>query len=104
MATAFETLAQEALANGATGEALDKQIDEALACPCVDGLRDGPCGPVFVSAFKCFIKSTDEEKGSECKLPYQDLQACMGKHPDAFAEFMSSGKDGEKGSSAESSK
>jgi intermembrane space import and assembly protein 40 len=95
MATAFEALAQEALANGATGEELDKQIDEALACPCVDGLRDGPCGSMFVAAFKCFIKSTDEEKGSECKLPYQALQECMVKHPAAFAQFINSGKDDE---------
>lgn len=90
MATALETLAQEALASGASGEELDKQIDEALACPCVDGLRDGPCGPSFVAAFKCFVKSQEDEKGSECKDSYQALQECMTKHPEAFAEFMSS--------------
>uniref|UniRef100_A0A061RNF1 Mitochondrial intermembrane space import and assembly protein 40 n=1 Tax=Tetraselmis sp. GSL018 TaxID=582737 RepID=A0A061RNF1_9CHLO len=88
MATAFEKLAEDALRSGATGEELDQQIDDALSCPCVADLREGPCGEAFVAAFRCFIKSTEAEKGSDCGLPYQSLQACMLKNPEAFAEFM----------------
>eukprot|EP00951_Prasinocladus_malaysianus_P048987 scaffold664467_cov57-Prasinocladus_malaysianus.AAC.1 len=25
----------------------------------------------------------------DCRLPYQQLQDCMAKHPEAFADFMS---------------
>ena len=34
-----------------------RKIDEALACTCVDDLKDGPCGDSFVEAFSCFIRS-----------------------------------------------
>lgn len=34
-----------------------RKIDEALACTCVDDLKEGPCGDSFVEAFSCFIRS-----------------------------------------------
>lgn len=41
---------------------LNQKVEEALACPCLDDLKDGPCGPSFVAAFSCFLKSTASEK------------------------------------------
>lgn len=35
---------------------IQQQIDEALACPCVEDLRSGPCGKTFVAAFSCFLR------------------------------------------------
>ena len=35
---------------------IDEQIAEALACPCVDDLRSGPCGKSFEAAFSCFLR------------------------------------------------
>ena len=37
-------------------------MEEALSCPCVADLKDGPCGKSFVAAFGCFIRSTADEK------------------------------------------
>ena len=34
-----------------------RKIDEALACSCVDDLKEGPCGDSFVEAFRSFIRS-----------------------------------------------
>ena len=36
---------------------LNRRIEEALACPCIDDIKAGPCGPSFVAAFACFIRS-----------------------------------------------
>ena len=41
---------------------LDRKVEEALACPCVADLREGPCGKPFVDAFSCYVKSTAEDK------------------------------------------
>ncbi len=41
---------------------LDRAVEEALSCPCVADLKDGPCGKSFVAAFGCFIRSTADEK------------------------------------------
>jgi hypothetical protein len=41
---------------------LERKLEEALSCPCVADLRDGPCGPSFVGAFSCFIRSQTPEK------------------------------------------
>ena len=43
---------------------LDKKIEEALACPCVDDLREGPCGSQFTQAFTCYIKNVKADKVS----------------------------------------
>ena len=67
---------------------LDGEVARALACPCIADLRDGPCGTSFVQAFSCFVKTKAEDKGTVCFEPYQDMQACMMKHPDAFADFV----------------
>lgn len=45
---------------------VDRRIAEALACPCVDDLKAGPCGQLFVTTFTCFHKSNAEPKGCDC--------------------------------------
>jgi intermembrane space import and assembly protein 40 len=47
-------------------QALDQRIAEALACPCVDPLKAGPCGELFVNTFTCYHKSRAEPKGCDC--------------------------------------
>ena len=41
---------------------LNQKVEQALACPCLDDLKEGPCGPSFVAAFSCFLKSRANEK------------------------------------------
>jgi len=63
-------------------------VEEALACPCLDDLKEGPCGKSFVAAFSCFLKSQATEKGTDCVESFQAMQQCMVKHPQAFAEYV----------------
>ncbi|GMH33115.1 hypothetical protein BSKO_00949 [Bryopsis sp. KO-2023] len=74
-------------------EELDREVEEALACPCVADLRDGPCGSAFVSSFSCFLRSTETEKGMDCLAPFEALQECMIKHPEEFADFIKPNED-----------
>ena len=41
---------------------IDEQVAEALACPCVDDLRSGPCGKSFEAAFSCFLRHQAKHK------------------------------------------
>lgn len=47
-------------------QALDRRIAEALDCPCVEDLKSGPCGELFVNTFTCYQKSRAEPKGCDC--------------------------------------
>lgn len=49
---------------------LDKKIEEALACPCVDDLREGACGSQFTQAFTCYIKNMKADKVSSHSSSY----------------------------------
>jgi len=93
---------------------LDRAVEEALSCPCVADLKDGPCGKSFVAAFGCFIRSTADEKvrapaaadgracgplcagrrvraqGTDCMEAFAAMQQCLLKHPEAFADFVAS--------------
>ncbi|KAL0027104.1 hypothetical protein WJX79_006376 [Trebouxia sp. C0005] len=85
----MEALAAEAtrdIGDATTPEELNQKVEQALACPCLDDLKEGPCGPSFVAAFSCFLKSRANEKGSDCVASFQAMQRCMVKHPQAFAE------------------
>ncbi len=42
-------------------------------CPAGD-LKEGPCGPVFVHAFGCFIRSEHEDKGMDCLPEFAAFQ------------------------------
>ena len=80
-----------------TPEALEARVQEALACPCVADLRDGPCGPSFVAAFSCFLRAQagpPDPAGvaaPACLPAFKGLQACMVRHPEAFTDFVSQG-------------
>lgn len=67
-------------------ESLDEKAQKALECPCIADLRSGPCGAQFSEAFLCFLKSTSEEKGSDCVHPFVALQNCIKANPNAFSE------------------
>lgn len=87
----MEALAAEATRDigvATTSEELDQKVEQALACPCLDDLKEGPCGPSFIAAFSCFLKSRANEKGSDCVASFQAMQQCMVKHPQAFAEYV----------------
>ena len=59
---------------------LNQKIEEALACPCLDDLKEGPCGKSFVAAFSCFLKSQASEKvicsSSIIDIPNTHLPNC----------------------------
>ena len=40
-----------------------ERIRKALACPCLDDLRGGPCWNSLADGFTCFLKSKEEEQG-----------------------------------------
>ncbi|GJZ51741.1 mitochondrial intermembrane space import and assembly protein 40 [Tanacetum coccineum] len=64
----MESLLAEATMYGNDDEnaSLEDKAKKALDCPCIQDLRSGPCGSQFSEAFLCFLKSTHEEKGSDC--------------------------------------
>ena len=49
---------------GDTSQELDQRIEEALSCPCVDDIRDGPCGKQFKEAFRCYVKNFQSDEVS----------------------------------------
>ncbi|XP_010521811.1 PREDICTED: mitochondrial intermembrane space import and assembly protein 40 [Tarenaya hassleriana] len=83
------SLLAEAAAYGGGGdenESIEAKAEKALECPCIADLRSGPCGSQFSEAFLCFLKSTAEEKGSDCVNPFVALQNCIKANPDAFSK------------------
>ncbi|KAG9138132.1 hypothetical protein Leryth_001371 [Lithospermum erythrorhizon] len=67
-------------------ESLEVKAEKALECPCIAHLRTGPCSVQFSNAFVCFLKSTSEEKGSDCVHPFVALQSCIKTNPNAFSK------------------
>ncbi|XP_028782860.1 mitochondrial intermembrane space import and assembly protein 40 homolog [Neltuma alba] len=85
--TSLETAIADAVAYGNEGtESVEVKAKKALECPCIADLRSGPCGNQFSEAFLCFLKSTAEEKGSDCVHPFVALQNCIKANPNAFPE------------------
>ncbi|XP_073112674.1 mitochondrial intermembrane space import and assembly protein 40 homolog isoform X2 [Elaeis guineensis] len=82
-------------------QSLDVKAQKALECPCVAELRKGPCGTQFTEAFVCFIKSTAEEKGSDCVNPFIALQDCIKANPDAFSKDVLDEEENESGKGEE---
>ncbi|CAN1168021.1 Mitochondrial intermembrane space import and assembly protein 40 homolog [Linum perenne] len=87
-ATSMGSLIAEAAAFGDSveSESLESKAEKALECPCISELRNGDCGVQFSDAFLCFLKSTSEEKGSDCVHPFVALQNCIKANPDAFKD------------------
>ncbi|CAA7023439.1 unnamed protein product [Microthlaspi erraticum] len=85
----MDSLLAEAAAYGEDdneNESLEAKAQKALDCPCIADLRNGSCGSQFSEAFLCFLKSTAEEKGSDCVNPFVALQSCIKANPDAFSK------------------
>ena len=61
-----------------------EEIEEALNCPCIDGMKEGPRGDTFVVAYRCFLESKAEERGSDCLDQFQKMQACFVEHADYY--------------------
>ncbi|CAH2044179.1 unnamed protein product [Thlaspi arvense] len=74
-------------------ESLEAKAQKALDCPCIADLRNGSCGSQFSEAFLCFLKSTAEEKGSDCVNPFVALQSCIKANPDAFSKEVLEDKE-----------
>ncbi|XP_027334931.1 mitochondrial intermembrane space import and assembly protein 40 homolog [Abrus precatorius] len=79
-------LAEAAEYGNQNTESVEAMSQKALECPCIADLRTGPCGSQFSEAFLCFLKSTAEEKGSDCVHPFVALQSCIKANPDAFSK------------------
>ncbi|CAK8560446.1 unnamed protein product [Lathyrus sativus] len=85
--TSLESVIAEAAAYGNQNtENVEEMAQKALDCPCIADLRSGACGFQFSEAFLCFLKSTSEEKGSDCVNPFVALQSCIKANPDAFSK------------------
>lgn len=84
----LDSLIAEAAAygNDENDQSLEAKAQKALECPCIADLRNGQCGFQFSEAFLCFLKSTAEEKGSDCVHPFVALQKCIKAYPDAFSK------------------
>ncbi|XP_051211805.2 mitochondrial intermembrane space import and assembly protein 40 homolog [Lolium perenne] len=67
-------------------DSIDVKVQKALECPCVADLKSGPCGSGFIDASSCFLRSTEEEKGSDCVKPFIALQNCIKENPEAFSK------------------
>lgn len=62
----------------------EELVEEALNCPCISSMRDGPCGDSFIAAYKCFLESETEPKGMNCVEQFKGMQACMADHPEEY--------------------
>ena len=66
---------------------LNQKVEEALACPCLDDLKEGPCGQSFVAAFSCFLKSQASEK--VCNQTYVQARHLIGMQASACKSLFS---------------
>ncbi|KAK4373438.1 hypothetical protein RND71_008822 [Anisodus tanguticus] len=74
---------QSQIADDSQSPSLDSLIAVLVV---IAHLRGGPCGNQFSDAFLCFLKSTAEEKGSDCVSPFVALQSCIKANPNAFSK------------------
>lgn len=63
----------------------EEMVEEALNCPCIAAMKDGPCGDSFIAAYRCFLESETEPKGMDCMEQFTGMQGCMSEHPEAYA-------------------
>ena len=72
---------------GGPKDGLKEVIQDALDCPCVADLKEGPCGLAFVGAFSCYVEKSDADELTECTEKFVVLQECMVRHPEDFQEL-----------------
>lgn len=67
---------------------IDKQIEVALQCPCVEDMMTSPCKETFVDSFTCFMKSDHHEvKGYDCVEQFESFQACLVANPGVIGAY-----------------
>ncbi|KAK4526755.1 hypothetical protein GAYE_SCF27MG4672 [Galdieria yellowstonensis] len=62
----------------------EREIEEALNCPCIQKMKEGSCGEQFIAAYRCFLESETEPKGSDCVEYFSSMQKCMVEHPEEY--------------------
>jgi len=68
---------------------------DPLDCPCIAHMKEGPCGGDFVVAYRCFLDSTEEEKGSDCIESFRAMQQCFMNNPEYYDQFLKDDDDDE---------
>ncbi|KAL3682911.1 hypothetical protein R1sor_000933 [Riccia sorocarpa] len=61
-----------------------EQTERLLACPCLDDLKQGPCGQKFQDAFRCFVLSKEAERGAECLHQFTQFEMCITANSEMF--------------------
>mmetsp|Transcript_23902 Transcript_23902/g.60450 ORF Transcript_23902/g.60450 Transcript_23902/m.60450 type:complete len:86 (-) Transcript_23902:687-944(-) len=56
-------------------------------------MKEGPCGGEFVDAYRCFLDSKEEEKGSDCIELFKAMQTCFFEHPEEYGDFIKKSKE-----------
>eukprot|EP00188_Purpureofilum_apyrenoidigerum_P006333 Plantae.Rhodophyta-Purpureofilum_apyrenoidigerum.ctg9649.p1 GENE.Plantae.Rhodophyta-Purpureofilum_apyrenoidigerum.ctg9649~~Plantae.Rhodophyta-Purpureofilum_apyrenoidigerum.ctg9649.p1 ORF type:complete len:216 (+),score=59.22 Plantae.Rhodophyta-Purpureofilum_apyrenoidigerum.ctg9649:116-763(+) len=64
--------------------AKEKEIEEALNCPCIDRMKEGPCGAPFLAAYRCFLESDATPKGGDCYDQFVAMHTCIQEHPEEY--------------------
>lgn len=59
-------------------------VEEALNCPCIASMKEGSCGTLFTTAYRCFLESETSPKGMDCMDQFKSMQSCIGDHPDEY--------------------
>lgn len=62
----------------------EEMVEEALNCPCIAAMKEGPCGEKFLSAYKCFLVSEAEPQGMDCIEAFQAMHSCVSEHPEEY--------------------
>ena len=77
---------------------IDRQIEVALQCPCVEDMMTSPCKDTFVDSFSCFMKSEHPEaKGYDCVSHFERFQECLTTNPGVIDQFLSNKDGGDEG-------
>jgi len=86
-------------------EAAQQYEGDPLDCPCIQHMKEGPCGDKFVVAYRCFLDSKEEEKGADCIDSFRAMQQCFMENPEHYKEFLGDGDDeGDEDQQAEAQK
>jgi mitochondrial intermembrane space import and assembly protein 40 len=64
----------------------EKEIERALACPCLDDLKTGPCAAQVVDSFKCFLRNKHVEPGTTCYPVFQRFHECLQNNAKHFED------------------
>lgn len=57
-------------------------------CPCLQGVKDGPCGTVIIESMKCFEEAETEQQSMGCAVKFAAMRECMKKYPVEYKDFL----------------